>query len=270
MKKITFFLCLALTTFLLSCDNKKDNTQASMNPLEDVVDIPETFEEPITGDPDIIPFNEEERPKEESPADYGRTLSDEYRTGYTMGFSAGLNDKKNSYGYKSSFDDEYPFGGEWREYYQRGYAEGYNKGYYQEEYSFVLKENNGVREVSRGYSTNPNIASLDEVSDYDNEYWEEWEDTDFKIYVELQGCESLEEARNYDSSAIEENERFFVPKSIPSGIYEVEIGDKINNKMWKINFTNIFLKFNFNPWLWKWDEGIIDTFGGRGTFYKKP
>lgn len=26
----------------------------------------------------------------------------------------------------------------------------------------------------------------------------------------------------------------------------------------------------FNPWLWRWDKGIIETFGNKGTFYKNP
>lgn len=121
---------------------------------------------------------------------------------------------------------------------------------------------------SESYSTSPNTASLYNVSG--NEYWKEWDDTDIKIYVELEGCESIEEAQEYDLSAIEEDDRYFVPKSIISGTYEVEMGEKVNSRMWKVNHTNIFLKFRFNPWLWRWDKGIIETFGNKGTFYKNP
>ncbi|WP_443703960.1 hypothetical protein [Prevotellamassilia timonensis] len=118
------------------------------------------------------------------------------------------------------------------------------------------------------YNTSPNTASLSDVSG--NKYWKEWEDTDVKIYVELEGCESIEEAQEYDLSAIEEDNRYFVSKSISSGTYEVEMGEKVNSRMWKVNHTNIFLKFKFNPWLWRWDKGIIETFGNKGTFYKNP
>lgn len=118
------------------------------------------------------------------------------------------------------------------------------------------------------YNTSPSTASLDNISG--NEYWKKWEDTDFKIYVELEGCESLDEAQEYDYSAIEEDDRYFVPKTISSGTYEVEVIEKVNSRMWRLNHTNIFLKFKFNPWLWKWDKGIIETYGGKGTFYKNP
>lgn len=118
------------------------------------------------------------------------------------------------------------------------------------------------------YNTSPSTASLDNVSG--NEYWKEWDDTDFQIYVELEGCESIEEAEEYDYSAIEEDDRYFVPKTISSGTYEVEVIEKVNSRMWRLNHTNIFLKFKFNPFLYKWDKGIIDTYGGKGTFYKNP
>lgn len=118
------------------------------------------------------------------------------------------------------------------------------------------------------YTPNPNYSSFDDASR--NEYWKEWDDTDFRMYVELENCESLDEAQEYDYSAIEEDDRYFVPKSIPSGNYEVEVIEKVNSYMWRLNHSNIFLKFRFNPFLYKWDKGVIETFAGKGTFYKKP
>lgn len=133
----------------------------------------------------------------------------------------------------------------------------------------VIEDPEPVYNNQRTVTYNTNSSGINTISS-SNEYWEDWEDTDFKIYVELEGCESLEEAQDYDYGAIEEDGRYFIPKSISSGIYEVEIGEKVNSKMWKINHTSYFLKFKYNPWLWKWDEGVIDVFGGKGTFYKKP
>ena len=240
-----------------------------MGPLENVVDISETFVAPIGEHPNAEkPYAEElyvEQPsKEESPADYGRTLSDEYRHGYTMGVFAGYNDKKNGYGYKSSYDDDYPFGGEWREYYQRGYAEGYNKGYFQEQTTIVVREDyNSDYDYSDTY-----INSSEDESE--SEYWKKWDDSRITIYAELEGCESIEEAEDYDYYAIEEDGRFFVPLTIPSGTYKVEVTERVNSKMWRLDRKNIFIKLNNYLSLSRLDEGVLDTYGGRGTFYKKP
>lgn len=115
-----------------------------------------------------------------------------------------------------------------------------------------------------------NLDSYSSSNNTNSEYWKEWESTDFQIYVELENCHSLEEAQDYDLSAIEEDDRYFIEKTIPSGIYEVEVIEKVNSSMWKLRDTNLFLKFRYTPWLYKWDKGIIDTFAGKGTFYKNP
>lgn len=115
-----------------------------------------------------------------------------------------------------------------------------------------------------------NPDSYSSSNNTNSEYWKEWESTDFQIYVELENCHSLEEAQDYDLSAIEEDDRYFIEKTIPSGIYEVEVIEKVNSSMWKLRDTNLFLKFRYTPWLYKWDKGIIDTFAGKGTFYKNP
>ena len=131
-------------------------------------------------------------------------------------------------------------------------------------------QNDLVFEERTEFVGDNNSNTYSNSNDTNSEYWKDWESTDFKIYVELENCHSLEEAQDYDLSAIEEDDRYFIEKSIPSGIYEVEVIEKVNSRMWKLKGTNLFLKFRFNPWLYKWDKGIIDTFAGKGTFYKNP
>ena len=133
-----------------------------------------------------------------------------------------------------------------------------------------VPQNDLVFEERTEFVGDNNPDSYSSSNNTNSEYWKEWESKDFQIYVELENCHSLEEAQDYDLSAIEEDDRYFIEKTIPSGIYEVEVIEKVNSWMWKLRDTNLFLKFRFNPWLYKWDKGIIDTFAGKGTFYKNP
>ncbi len=133
-----------------------------------------------------------------------------------------------------------------------------------------VPQNDLVFEERTEFVGGKNPVSYSSSNNTNSEYWKEWESTDFQIYVELENCHSLEEAQDYDLSAIEEDDRYFIEKTIPSGIYEVEVIEKVNSRMWKLKDTNLFLKFHFIPWLYKWDKGIIDTFAGKGTFYKNP
>lgn len=152
-----------------------------------------------------------------------------------------------------------------------------NNGYEQPDNRVVAQnpsnevpQNDLVFEERTEFVGGNNPDSYSSSNNTNSEYWKEWESTDFQIYVELENCHSLEEAQDYDLSAIEEDDRYFIEKTIPSGIYEVEVIEKVNSRMWKLRDTNLFLKFRFNPWLYKWDKGIIDTFAGKGTFYKNP
>lgn len=61
---------------------------------------------------------------------------------------------------------------------------------------------------------------------------------------------------------------YFSTKKVKSGIFEIEVNEKISSKLWQIKGINIYILFKFNPFLFKFDEGILDT--SNGTFYKKP
>ena len=47
------------------------------------------------------------------------------------------------------------------------------------------------------------------------------------------------------------------------------LAEKVESKFWRFNGTKYYALFTFNPFLWKWDEGVLVSDGKNGTFYKK-
>ena len=95
--------------------------------------------------------------------------------------------------------------------------------------------------------------------------WKDWESHDIKaFYVEID-----EDEAEYHYDAEEFGNKWFIHTRIPNGTYSIEIGDKIESKFYRINGTKYYALFVFTPFLWKWDEGILEVFGRGGTFYKK-
>lgn len=60
---------------------------------------------------------------------------------------------------------------------------------------------------------------------------------------------------------------YFAPTKVKNGLFEVEVNEKISSKLWQVRRLNLYILFRFNPFLFKWDEGMLDT--SSGTFYKK-
>lgn len=63
---------------------------------------------------------------------------------------------------------------------------------------------------------------------------------------------------------------YFTTTKLNSGQYEIEVYEKVNSKLWQVKGKNIYLLFRFNPFLFKWDEGVLDVSYRDGVFYKKP
>lgn len=63
---------------------------------------------------------------------------------------------------------------------------------------------------------------------------------------------------------------YFIPTKVKDGVYEVEVSEKISSKLWQIRGTNVYMYFRYNPYLYKFDEGILEVSYSSGTFYKKP
>jgi hypothetical protein len=62
---------------------------------------------------------------------------------------------------------------------------------------------------------------------------------------------------------------YFVPTKLKDGVYEVEVYEKVSSKLWQIKGTNIYMYFRYTPYLYKFDEGILEVSYSSGTFYKK-
>lgn len=93
--------------------------------------------------------------------------------------------------------------------------------------------------------------------------YKQWEKHDVKgIYIEVQ------KESDYD---VEKDDRYFQKyRRLSSGVYEIEVTDKVSSKLWKIRGTSYYLLFRFPPYLYKFDEGVLEWDGFEGTFYKKP
>ena len=97
-----------------------------------------------------------------------------------------------------------------------------------------------------------------------------WEDEDVsKFYAEFQAYndDDAEDKHYFYKKA---DDRYFYEISLGYDTYEVEIEEKIESKFYKVKGSNVFLEFRFEPYLYRWDEGVLDCSGNHGTFYKKP
>ena len=60
-----------------------------------------------------------------------------------------------------------------------------------------------------------------------------------------------------------------VKTNIEKGEYKIEIGYKINSYVYNVRGTDLYIKFRFNPYLYRYDEGVLVWSGyGSGTFYE--
>lgn len=67
----------------------------------------------------------------------------------------------------------------------------------------------------------------------------------------------------------EEIEEVFIPTKVKDGLYEVEVY-KISSKLYQIRGTDIYMLFRYTPYLYSFDEGVLEVSYGSGTFYEEP
>lgn len=100
--------------------------------------------------------------------------------------------------------------------------------------------------------------------------YKEWDDHDVVRFYEKKEItlesNSLDEDGNdiYDRTIT-----YFVPTKVKDGIYEVEVSEKVSSNLWQIKGTNIYMYFRFNPFLFRFDEGVLEVSYSSGTFYEK-
>lgn len=170
----------------------------------------------------------------------------------------------------------------YRENFRRGYNQGFLNGSNtvtqdQKGHDESSIEDDEIYHVTITHSTNYSGGDLYNVSEKSEETdFHDWDDEDIEgFYVELEGCQNSDQAEyiskeEFDGDYIEESGRFFARTSVQSGKYEIELGEKVSNKLFAIKRTNTFIHFKWMNSLSRGDEGIIDVFSSRGTFYEKP
>ena len=134
---------------------------------------------------------------------------------------------------------------------------------------------NAYSSTSNTYSSSPNAYSSQDTSTEDNDFHNWKEDEISAFYVEIEDCESDEKAeyisnKYYLGEYIQEGYRYFARTTVKNGTYEAEVGEKVSNKLFKIKGTDIFMLFRWLPDASKWDEGVLDVWNNKGSFYKKP
>ncbi len=93
--------------------------------------------------------------------------------------------------------------------------------------------------------------------------YKKWESHDVRaLYIEVD---------NQRDADLEEEDRFFQKyRRLAKGVYEVEVNEKVTSRLWKVRGTSYFMLFQYTPYLYRFDEGVLEWDGYSGTFYKKP
>jgi hypothetical protein len=102
------------------------------------------------------------------------------------------------------------------------------------------------------------------VKSYCQDYtsWEEHDIIRFYKIIQLEDGTIDEEG--------EEIESVFIPTKPKSGAYTVEV-NKLSSKIYHIKGSDVYIYFQYPPYLYNGDEGVvvIDGYGG-GKFYEEP
>ncbi len=67
----------------------------------------------------------------------------------------------------------------------------------------------------------------------------------------------------------EEIDEIYQTTTIKSGLYEVEVY-KISSNLYQVRGSNIYMYFRYSPYMYNYDEGILEVSYSSGTFYEKP
>lgn len=198
-----------------------------------------------------------------------------YDEGYASGYQQGYEDGRIAYSYSHSYNDYSNYSGEAQSRYESGYKNGYDEGYNIGKAEF----DDGAEERLAYAKQKVESILLQQQQEYIEQQKEQdyhnWENDEIKaFYIELEGCESEEQAEeisyNYLGDYIEEWGRFFTRITVKNGTFEAEVGEKVTGKLFKIKGTDVYMLFRYLPNVDKWDEGVLEVWGNKGTFYKKP
>lgn len=113
-------------------------------------------------------------------------------------------------------------------------------------------------------------AAAEEEEERRRSDFHNWKDEDVRqFYAEFSAYNDDDaEDKHYFYKKVDD--RYFYEINLGFDAYEIEIEYKLESKFYKVKGSNVFLEFRFEPFLSRWDEGVLDCSGGNGTFYKKP
>lgn len=231
------FICAITLLLLVSCNNN--------NPSGD--------------------YSNSDNTESEHDIDYTQTYNDGYNNGYPIGYDDG----RIAYSYKYSYNDNCNYSGESKKSYQEGYKEGYDNGYKVGKAKFDAEADERLKHTKKVIEE---YEEEQRKQDYHN--WERDEIEGF--YVELDDCESDEEAQYisneyYLGEYIKENGRYFAKVSqTDNGAYKASTGEWVSYKLFGLKNTDMFILFKYHPSVSSWEEGVLEVWGDRGVFYKKP
>lgn len=86
------------------------------------------------------------------------------------------------------------------------------------------------------------------------------------FYVETDRADAVS---RYDH--LEFDGRYFIKTSLDKGIYEIEVGEKLDSKFYAIRDTKYFMYFRYSESLYKYDEGILKVTNSldAAEYYRK-
>lgn len=112
------------------------------------------------------------------------------------------------------------------------------------------------------------MVTLNSIS-YSQQY-KDWDKHDIvKFYEKKEISLEYNSLDENGDDLYENNITYYIPSKIKDGVYEIEVYDKVSSKLLQIKGTKTYIKFRYNPYLYKWDEGILEVSYNSGTFYKK-
>lgn len=175
--------------------------------------------------------------------------------------------------------------------YEKGYEDGYNDGYGWFEHGVHYDASNNYQTYdgqnayqngyNEGYNEGYEIGEDEQRTEREKAKmrdWHNWEDEDVDaLYVYMEGVEEDDDAEYAadkfygTSNYIRVGWKYFAEAKQSWGQYEVTLGEKVSNNLFKIYGSNIYIHFKWGlPDVDSGDEGVLDWSGSFSSFYKKP
>lgn len=207
-----------------------------------------------------------------------------HRKGYEDGYSDGYGWIQSgvSYNDRNSYTTD-----EGITAYKNGYRDGYEEGYEEgksriiaerEQNFYIYHNDNGEVYISHSQAEEDEYqrrkaqqeAYRQQEEARQRNDFHNWENEDVvKFYAQFSAYND-EDAESKHYFYKEVDGLYFYSIELGFDAYEIEIEKKVASKFYKVKGSNVYLEFRYEPYLYKYDEGVLDCANSSGTFYKKP